>query len=650
MQPVIDLVPRALRGIFRRKFSFSSSLQFGAIAFVLLVCLCVVGTEAVNIWGQRAQAVQDAWEEAGNLARSLGQQAEDMARIADLSILGAIQRLELDGTTTETVEKLHQIMVARVKAFPALAGFVIADETGKCLSLELTKMPEPCSVAGRADFEYHQSHDSKGARLSPPVRSIGSGVWVIPLSRRFNHPDGSFAGIVMTGISIPYLQSYYDTFNIGPNGAILLASGGDDPLLLVRRPFVEANIGRSLRTGGVFRAMAEKGPVGNLELRSATDGIWRLNSYRRLDAYPLIVAVGFATDDALHDWRANARFDILMTLGLITVIGAFGAWLAQHIRARRRLEDAYREAATAFRLLAENSTDLIVRLGPNNERLYVSPACRALLGYESEELMGQSPLEIVHPDDRERWAEHYGPADAGSGEDIAAIYRVIRKDGLMIWIEGSRRRLAADAGFVVSIRDVTRRKEAEDLLEDANRQLQWMANQDGLTSLANRRHFDDTLEAEFRRATRDGSTLSLIMIDVDHFKTFNDRYGHPAGDRCLQEIAAALSDIPHRPGDLVARYGGEEMAIILPNTPLQGALMIAERARCLIGALGIRHDGNVGRIVTISLGVASLTAGITFDGPVRLIEAADRALYAAKKAGRDAVYPPPQAEIEWALP
>ncbi|HXO01500.1 MAG TPA: hypothetical protein VN900_05545, partial [Stellaceae bacterium] len=339
MQPAINLIRRVLRRIVRRRTWFSS-FQFGAITFVFLVCLCVVGVESLDIWNQRAKELDDAWSAADNLARSLGQQAEDMGRIADLSILGAIQRLEIDGTTEETVEKLHQIMMSRVKAFPALASFVIADQTGKCLSLEQATMPEPCSVAGRTDFEYHRSHDDKGPRLSPPVHSIGSSIWVIPLSRRFNHADGSFAGIVMTGISIPYLQDYYDTFNIGPNGAILLAHDGADPLVLVRRPFVAANIGRSLRDAGVFRALAANGPAGNVELRSSTDGIWRLNSYRKLEPYPLVVAVALATDDALANWRVNARSQILITVGLVTLIGTLGAWLALHIRTRRHLEDA----------------------------------------------------------------------------------------------------------------------------------------------------------------------------------------------------------------------------------------------------------------------------------------------------------------------
>ncbi len=641
------VISRALRRLFRRGYGFSS-LQFGAIAFVFLVCLCVVGNEVSNIQNQRGRELGEARSQAANLARSLGQQAEDTVRNADISIFGAAQRLEIDGTTPEMLDKLRPIMMARVAAFPALANFVITDETGHCLMVSLPQIPEDCSLAGRADFEYHRTHRENGPHLSHPVHSVGGSVWIVPVSRRFNHPDGSFAGIVMTGISIPFFQSYYDKFDIGPRGAILLATDGDDPVLLVRRPFVEANIGRSLRNSSFFREETSKTRSGAVETVSPTDGVLRLVSYWRIEPYPLLVAVALAKDDALASWRADAGFHMLLTLGLVAVIATLGMWLALNIRTRRQLEDSYRETAAAFRLLAENSTDFIVRLGPNRERLYVSPACRTLLGYEPEELIGRNPLDIVHPDDRENWNQHFASGAAG-GDDDSVSYRLIRKDGAHVWVEASRRRLAADGGFVVSTRDVTQRKEAEQQLAETNRRLRDMADHDALTGLANRRQFDMVLDAEFRRAVRDGTTLSLVMIDVDRFKAFNDRYGHPAGDQCLRAIAAALKDIPGRAGDLVARYGGEELAMILPNTPLAGALTIAEQARCTVRARAIEHQGNTGNIVTISLGVAAAIRGNGLATPSALIEAADRALYAAKAGGRDAVRCTPAAEAELAL-
>jgi diguanylate cyclase (GGDEF)-like protein len=143
------------------------------------------------------------------------------------------------------------------------------------------------------------------------------------------------------------------------------------------------------------------------------------------------------------------------------------------------------------------------------------------------------------------------------------------------------------------------------------------------------------LAAEFRRAVREKTSLALIMIDADHFKRFNDIYGHPVGDGCLRSIALALRQGLNRPADFIARYGGEEFAALVPNTTSSGAFELAERLREAVHGLRIAHEASPRKIVTISLGVASVTPS---EGEYRaedLVTAADTALYAAKKAGRD---------------
>jgi diguanylate cyclase (GGDEF)-like protein len=165
--------------------------------------------------------------------------------------------------------------------------------------------------------------------------------------------------------------------------------------------------------------------------------------------------------------------------------------------------------------------------------------------------------------------------------------------------------------------------------------LRSLAQLDGLTALANRRHFDATLDAEWRRGVRSGSPLALILIDIDYFKNFNDFYGHPAGDACLQQVAKCLRAGFTRPADLVARYGGEEFVCVLPETPLAGADAKAQALEGAIRALGIAHEKSAvpGGIVTISLGVA--VAVPTMRGNhADLILGADRSLYLAKNAGR----------------
>jgi diguanylate cyclase (GGDEF)-like protein len=170
------------------------------------------------------------------------------------------------------------------------------------------------------------------------------------------------------------------------------------------------------------------------------------------------------------------------------------------------------------------------------------------------------------------------------------------------------------------------------------RMLERLANIDGLTELANRRRFDEIYEHEWQRACQSGRPLSLALLDIDAFKQFNDRYGHPAGDRALRSVARTTGAAMHRPGDLAARYGGEELLLLLPETDAQSAHAIAEALRAAIAGLAIPHEASsVAPVLTVSIG------GATFDPagneqPFELFEAADAQLYRAKQAGRDQVW------------
>jgi diguanylate cyclase (GGDEF)-like protein len=167
--------------------------------------------------------------------------------------------------------------------------------------------------------------------------------------------------------------------------------------------------------------------------------------------------------------------------------------------------------------------------------------------------------------------------------------------------------------------------------------LERMARLDGLTGLANRRTFDDMLAREWRRLARVGQPLSVIMMDVDHFKPYNDTYGHAEGDTCLQRVANAAAGALQRPADVVARYGGEEFVALLPDTTLVGAVAVAEAIRMAVANLKIPHKGStVADHVTLSLG-ASCVVPQPDAAPKTLLESADHQLYAAKSAGRDCV-------------
>jgi diguanylate cyclase (GGDEF)-like protein/PAS domain S-box-containing protein len=304
-----------------------------------------------------------------------------------------------------------------------------------------------------------------------------------------------------------------------------------------------------------------------------------------------------------------------------------------------RLEKLMTDAdETDFQLLAEYSADIICRTGLDMRFLYISPSCVQVLGYTPEEMMSMEPFGHVLPEDLPGLAAIANRNLVPGTEPSRATARMRKKDGTVIWMEITARvvrDLSTDKPLeaVIVMRDVTERK----LMED---KLARLALTDDLTSLANRRAFDQDLDREWKRTLREGSQISLLLLDVDYFKEFNDKYGHQVGDDCLRTIAIAVQEAV-RATDIAARYGGEEIAVILPSTDTAGAVEVAGKVRSGIEALKLSHEGHPegGRWVTASLGVATALArdGGTMRMPESLLLAADNALYKAKHEGRNRI-------------
>ena len=198
------------------------------------------------------------------------------------------------------------------------------------------------------------------------------------------------------------------------------------------------------------------------------------------------------------------------------------------------------------------------------------------------------------------------------------------------WALWLRQTMAREADLLQTIRVRTEQ------LEEANRKLEALSYQDALTGVGNRRAFDLAIDREWRRGIRSRRPLSLLMLDIDHFKAFNDRYGHQAGDRALASVAGALVEIVRRAADQVARYGGEEFAALAPDTDRPGAEAIAMRLRAAVEDLAIPNEGGIAGVVTLSIGYATVVP-VDTTAPAALIAAADAALYQAKRAGRNRV-------------
>lgn len=270
---------------------------------------------------------------------------------------------------------------------------------------------------------------------------------------------------------------------------------------------------------------------------------------------------------------------------------------------------------------------------------YIGPQIETLLGWpQGSWLSANDWAERMHPEDRE-WVVNFCVAQSQSGLDHEADYRALTRDGRYVWIRDVVHVLRNAAGEVEALVgfmfDISERKQTEQQLLQLQKQLEELSYQDGLTGVANRRMFDSRLQMEWSNAQRNRLPLSLILLDIDYFKQYNDHYGHVRGDDCLKSVGQALSGAAVRPRDLLARYGGEEFVLLLPETDAQAAAQVAERCRQLIRGQNIQHaHSQVAPLLTISLGVGTLIPG-PLDQTQAFLERVDRLLYKAKHQGRN---------------
>lgn len=307
---------------------------------------------------------------------------------------------------------------------------------------------------------------------------------------------------------------------------------------------------------------------------------------------------------------------------------------------QRKTERRLQEIVSLHKLVTENSRDAIILADFSGRRSYVSAASESIGGWKPEELLALNSIELVHPDDKHRAESAVQTLREGAEGDIIEV-RIRKRDGDYVWVEASLR-MVRDAvtglpsGILNTVRDITERKRAEEQLREAYHAVEALALTDGLTGLANRRRFDQYLASEWRRGMRDHQPLSVLMIDADMFKAYNDTYGHTRGDSCLKQIAEAAMDVVGRPGDLVARFGGEEFVVVLPNTESEGAVQVAHEICEALRGRRLPHSGSTAGIVTVSVGCATLVPQFGKHAP-DVVEMADRALYKAKHSGRNQV-------------
>lgn len=654
---------------------------------MLAATLPLVGLLVLSAVADGRRVVDAARDRVVQIAHLAAEQQDDMVQETSslLRVLARVPAVQKVGDA-----ECDGLLGAVISDHPGISGLAVVqpDGTVTCSSNPATR---GMSVADRTYFQDAlASRSTTTVIMSAMMISRASGrpamFFAAPLGRSPGQDVPT--GVVVAGLDLNWFARLSDGTS-GLSDPLVQVLDSRDGAVLAEAPAAASRLGQRVPRYPVIEAFRASSGSGSLQAPDL-DGVDRVFGFASLPGHAgaLLVAIGLREADI----RAAADQRFWVSLGIAFAATAFAlltAWLIAKRTVLRPVAALVKAAAlvgsgdlsaradigrgaaaelsslgTAFarmagrlqardgriaamqkeiaiseghhRLLAENVNDMIVRFSPEFRRTYVSPACRDLLGYEPEELIGTHPHGLMHPADWESLNQSlFGRLLAGDAT-ARASFRAMRKDGRYVWVEASYRRLDDGSGFVAVMRDVSERKALEAQLEEANCRLRVLAREDGLTRLANRRRFDEALGEEYRRARRVGAPLAVIMIDVDRFKAFNDTYGHPGGDACLQALAGVLKGRCRRPADLSARYGGEEFVLLLPNTDAAGALVVAECIRAAVRRLEIPHAGSEFGFATVSIGVAAMVPGRP-QGPAALVEAADAALYEAKRAGRNAV-------------
>lgn len=487
-------------------------------AFLMIMTFAIWG-----IWTLRSNDLQEAEVATANITRVLASHAETSMKVADIVLEGVVERIAQEGLSGQQEQLRNQLEHMAAKA-SELQGLFVYDEHGKWIATSLGR-DFKANNSDRDYFKYHKANTNGGLRISAPIRSRSTGIWIIPISRRLEHPDGSFAGVALATMRLNFFEGIYGSLDVGKTGTILFAL--DNGTLLYRRPLQETIIGTDISSGPLMQLYRAKGAVATAMLTARIDKVTRLYSYRHLENYPLIVAAALSEEEIYSNWNKTALIVCSTVLLFVLVLFTLTKRVLRQINIRDRLE---------------------------------------------------KQLHLV-------------------------------TDGLT----------------------------------NANQELSQLAWKDGLTQLANRRAFDLELAREYALAIRKKVPFSLILLDVDWFKKFNDGYGHQEGDKCLQQVAQVLTKEVTRQSDIVARYGGEEFAVLLPDTDADGAKITAERIRFAVAQKSIHHEFAPENIVTVSVGSATFNP---LNEPhltsADLIKRTDAALYRSKELGRNRVTAMPE--------
>lgn len=440
--------------------------------FIVAVCVLLIGTDVWRSLAARRAQLDEMTTATSNLARAMAQHANDTFRQADVTLLGMVERVEEDGTDPEALARLHRSLVSRVGQLPQLNGLFIYDKNGTWIVNSQPVLDQRFNNSDREYFEYHRTHTDQGTHIGVPVQSRSTGKWIVPVSRRIDAPDGSFAGVALATINVTFFSSFYESLDLGEDGAavLVLNSGA----MVVRRPFEDRFVGKNVIDTALFRAHLEQGRSGVFTISSSQDHITRLNSFRELPDYPLFVAAALSRDEIIAPWWRDTLWHAAITGMLALVLALFGSSLVRQITARTRIEQELARSLATTRTVLDTAINPIITVDERGAIRSFNSAGERVFGYAASEIIGQNIRMLVPPPLLDAYNEYIMQFRGESGVATAECeLSGLRKDGTSFpaHVSTGAMRLDGALHFVSVITDISRQKKARGELADARDQL-----------------------------------------------------------------------------------------------------------------------------------------------------------------------------------
>ena len=592
---------------------------------LIIIMLGLIGVFVNGLKQGYDEKLARATTDSQNMARVLEEHANSVVQKTDILLKHiADEIVPNNGEKKHTSEETHAYLKKLQESVPETFRIRVIQSDGYNLASSLKENNSPLYYGDRSYFIRHRDNPSLGLDISEPIIGRTHPGWQIMLSRRLNYADGSFAGIISSGIALSYFEDFFSTLDLGENSNITLLS--KDLYVITRFPISESQRLKSVRGGPISAALQENPVKGTISGKSSVDGVERIFSYRQVGNLPLIVVVGLSKQDVLAEWRRNALIESAVMIALLVAIGLLSRDLMRHYKKEQESKNQLREITST---LGEG----VYVLDKDGRVTFVNPEAERLLGWDKAELIGKNGHETFHykrtdgtPIPTQACPVHQAVL---TGKTYHALNdNLVRKDGTIIPVSIVSSPIIRDGevtGSVAAFQDITLRLKAEEKIRQ-------LAFYDTLTDLPNRRLLLDRLNQALSHAERHQRSLAVMFMDIDHFKNINDTLGHDIGDELLKVVAARLNTCV-RSEDTIARQGGDEFVIVLSEiSNPQSAAIVAEK---IIETLRLPISIQSHELqITCSIGIAVYPVQGT-DDAVALMKKADIAMYAVKETGRN---------------